>query len=165
MRCEEARPLLLRGPHETAEAHLEACTACFDWLEQHDPMVAVLQAARPAQSAVPAGVAALVLERWKPQRISVGWGIAAAVALSLIGLVLAAVVAIEAPALIASLLAGAGSVAVALGGILLGLLAVPRALILDEPGLLAGFVLATILVCALWARLYYQTQIPRRLAS
>jgi len=46
VRCEDARPLLLKGQHAEAEAHLESCEICFGWLEAHDPIVAVLQAAR-----------------------------------------------------------------------------------------------------------------------
>jgi hypothetical protein len=163
MRCEEARPFLLRGPHADAEAHLLTCDACFNWLETHDPMVSVLQATRPAASPVPAAVTAGVLQRWQPQRVSLRLGIAAAMGLSALGLALAALILANAPALITSILAGAGNVAGTAAGVVIGLLAVPRALLFDEPAVLALYVAVTVAVCALWARLYQQVQIPRRL--
>lgn len=165
MRCEDARPLLLKGQHAEAEAHLESCEICFGWLEAHDPIVAVLQAARPALSPAPASVASTVLARWQPHRVSLGTGIAAAIALSVLGLGLSALSILAAPALTASFLASASDVAAIVQAVAAGLLAVPRALLLDQPLGLAAFTVATVAVCALWARLYQQSQLPRRTVS
>lgn len=162
MRCEDARPLLLKGAPGEAEAHLEGCDACFLWLEAHDPMVGVLEAARPRLSPVPARVAAAVLARWRPHRVSFRHGIAAAMALSLIGLTLAALFVAAAPALVASLIASMGDLGGTVAAVILGLLAVPRALLFDQPMVLAVFTAGTIAVCALWARLYHQSQVQRR---
>lgn len=165
MRCEDVRPLLLKGAQGEAEAHLEDCDACFLWLEAHDPMVGVLQAARPGLCPVPARMAAAVLDRWQPHRVSFRLGIAAAMALSLIGLTLAALFIAAAPALVASLIASAGDIGGIVAAVIVGLLAVPRALLLDQPMALAVFTAGTIAVCALWARLYHQSQVQRRLIS
>jgi hypothetical protein len=165
MRCEEARPLLLKGPHAEAERHLETCPACFDWLEAHDPIVAVLQAARPAQVAAPAGMASAVLAGWQPHRVSLRLGIAAAIGLSLAGAAVSAFFVLAAPAFAASFLASMGDLGATLEGIAAGLLAVPRALLFDQPLALAAFTAATVAVCALWARLYQLSQVPRRIVS
>ena len=165
MRCEQARPLLLKGPHLEAETHLLSCEACFDWLEAHDPIVAVLQAARPAPSPVPVPIASAVLERWQPHRVSLRLGIAAAMALSLAGLALSAFSILAAPALAASLLFSIGDLAATVQAVIDGLLAVPRALLFDQPLALLAFTTATAAVCALWARLYQRSQLPRRILS
>jgi predicted anti-sigma-YlaC factor YlaD len=165
VRCEEARPLLLKGEHAQAEDHLLTCEACFNWLEAHDPLVAVLQAARPAPSPVPERLAPALVQRWQPHRVSLRLGIAAAMALSLLGLALSAISVLAAPALAASLLVSIGDVAATVQAVIDGLIAVPRALLLDQPLALAAFTAATVAVCALWARLYQQSQLPRRVPS
>jgi hypothetical protein len=90
---------------------------------------------------------------------------AAAMALSLCGLALAAIALVGAPTTAASLLVSLGDVTSTVTGVVEGLLAVPRSLIFDQPLVLAGFTAATVLACALWARLYQQSQLPRRIPS
>jgi predicted anti-sigma-YlaC factor YlaD len=165
MRCDQARPLLLKGEQAEAELHLSTCDACFEWLEAHDPIVSLLKAARPSAAAVPSGLATGVAERWQPHRVSLRLGIAAAMALSLGGLALAAVAILAAPAVAASTLVSIGDAATTAAGIVDDLLAVPRSLIFDQPLTLVAFTAATVLVCALWARLYQQSQDPRRISS
>jgi hypothetical protein len=67
MNCAQARPLLLAGD-AAAEAHLEGCAACADWLETHDPVVAMFKAARPEALPAPAGLRWGVLRDWTERR-------------------------------------------------------------------------------------------------
>jgi hypothetical protein len=66
MNCAEARPLLAAGD-PTAEAHLETCAACGEWLERSDPIVARFRAARPEALPAPAGLRSRVLRGLRSQ--------------------------------------------------------------------------------------------------
>ncbi len=62
----EARRRLLAGVDAEAEAHLEKCAACAEWLDAHDPMVARMRSARPADLALPSRVEARVRAAFRP---------------------------------------------------------------------------------------------------
>ena len=157
MRCEEARPLLLRGADPAAEAHLERCDACFHWLEEHDPIAGLVRAARPATVTPPATLRAAIVARWQPRRVSIPLGIAAAVGLA--GLMLAAVTAafLLEPAAALAFLAGVANFLEPAVTTIITILAVPRALLFDNTAVLTLYVAVTIAICAAWVRLYQRT--------
>jgi hypothetical protein len=89
MLCEEARKRLAvdsgLNPVE-AEAHLDGCAACFEWLEARDPLLRAVRAARPPQVEPAAELAPRVLAAWDGASAPAGpnlalWGLAAAVIL------------------------------------------------------------------------------------
>ncbi len=162
MQCEEARRLLRKGEDHQAEAHLETCRSCFVALEDEDPVVRLLRAARPAPVEAPPAVAGRVLERWGSERISLPLGFAAAVALALLALAMVGLAILTAPELTGSLV-GRAAIALNTGAaIVLALVAGPRALLLGNPSVLAGYALLTVSACALWLRLYQQVLSQRR---
>jgi hypothetical protein len=89
MNCSEARPLLAAGD-PAAEAHLETCAACGDWLERHDPIVVRFRAARPEALPAPASLRLGVLRRLGLRR---SWSREAFLAGALTGALAAAAVA------------------------------------------------------------------------
>ena len=91
MNCAHARPLLLAGD-AAAEAHLEGCAACADWLETRDPVVARFKAARPEALPAPAGLRWGVLRGWTERRRR--WAVPASLVAATVLLVTAAVAAV-----------------------------------------------------------------------
>jgi hypothetical protein len=164
MRCEEARALLQQRSDAESEAHLEACTTCFAWLEEHDPLVSLLCAAAPSSASAPRTISAGVLRRWPAVGVSWRLGIAAAGGLAFLAALVLWIGLVSAPAAATALLADAGTTVNALGTILSALLAVPRALLFDNPSLLAVYLFLTIAVCMVWVRLYQRIPVPRRVS-
>lgn len=157
MRCEEARPLLLRGADPAAEAHLEHCEACFAWLEEHDPIAGLVRAARPAAVTPRPTLRSTIVARWQPRRVSIPLGIAAAVGLA--SLMVAATVAafLLQPATALAFLAGVANFLEPVVATILTILAVPRALLFDNTAILTLYVAVTIAICTAWVRLYQRT--------
>jgi hypothetical protein len=132
MNCAQARPLLLAGD-AAAEAHLEGCAACADWLETHDPVVVRFRVARPEGLPAPAGLRWEVLRRWTARRRR--WAMPASLVAATLLLVTAA-----AAAVLATQAGPLASAAERLSPVLLAL-AAPRDILLSNlPGLvgLAG---------------------------
>jgi hypothetical protein len=164
MRCEEARPLLLRGAHPAAEDHLQGCNACFAWLEDHDPIAGLVRSARPSAVMPPASLKAAIVQRWHPRRIPVPVGIAAAVGLAV--LMAAATLAgfLLQPAATLAFLGILANFFEPLASTVLAILAIPRTLLFENPAILTLYIAITVAVCAAWVRLYQRT-IPRRVPS
>jgi hypothetical protein len=162
MRCEEARRRLLIGEDVEAEAHLAECTTCFSVLDERDPLVDVLRSARPDVLEVPATIASGVLRRWRPARVSWRMGMAATAGLLVLATALAGLIIWLAPTSVARPLGVASNALDVVGTIVNGVLAVPRVLVLDRPGVLAGYGVLVIIVCGLWVRLYQSIAIQRR---
>jgi predicted anti-sigma-YlaC factor YlaD len=162
MRCEEARPLLVRGADAAAEDHLQRCDGCFAWLEEHDPIAGLVRAARPGAVTPPATLKAAIVQRWHPRRIPIPLGIAAAVALA--ALMAAATIAgfLLQPAATLAFLGTLANFFEPLASTLLTILAIPRALLFENPAVLTLYIAITVAVCAGWVRLYQRT-IPRRI--
>src|SRR5919205_2693861 len=133
MRCDEVRPLLLNGSsNQAAEEHVSECSRCFSWLEQHDPVVELLQRQRPASVLLPRTFTARVLTAW--QRPALNWQLApiAFSALFLIGVFALAAAGYTYPGLMLAFLAPAGWLA----GIMenaIATLSVLVGLLLDNP--------------------------------
>lgn len=162
MLCDEARRRLRDGDDVEAEAHVAECATCFAVLEQRDPLVDVLRAARPQLRDLPPTITSRVLQRWQPARISWPLGIAAAAALLSLASVLAGLTIWLTPASIARPLALASNALDVVSTIVNGILAVPRVLFIDRPAVLAGYAVLVIIVCGLWVRLYQSLEFQRR---
>jgi hypothetical protein len=70
MRCDELRQraaggLWVLGTDADAEEHLAGCEACFDWLEQRDPLVGAVRAARPPDVQPSPALAREVVTAWR----------------------------------------------------------------------------------------------------
>jgi hypothetical protein len=162
MRCDEARRRLLAGGDPEAEAHLAGCASCFAVLEERDPLTDVLRAARPQVAEVPPTIAAGVLRRWRPARVSWRLGMAATAGLLALATALAGLVIWLAPAALAAPLRVASNALDVVSTIVNGILAVPRVLLLDRPAVLAGYGVLVVIVCGLWVRLYQSLAFQRR---
>src|SRR5262245_39848070 len=134
--------------------HLEGCAACFEALEAGDPVVRLLVAARPAEAPAPAGLAAAVLGRWRPQRVrmltTVTTGLAIAAAVVAVGIEVfvgadPSRLARVAPGLVAAASSWVGS----------GLTAAQtmQSILLGAPAVLASMTTVTIVTCAVWLKL------------
>jgi hypothetical protein len=104
------------------------------------------------------------LRRWPAVGVSWRLGIAAAGGLAFLAALVLWIGLVSAPAAATALLADAGTTVNALGTILSALLAVPRALLFDNPSLLAVYLFLTIAVCMVWVRLYQRIPVPRRVS-
>jgi len=162
MLCDEARRRLLAGGDAEAEAHLAGCATCFAILEERDPLVGVLRAARPQVREAPQTIASGVLRRWRPARVSWRLGMAATAGLLVLASALAALIIWLAPAAVATPLGVASNALDVVSTIVNGILAVPRVLLLDRPAVLAGYGVLVIIVCGLWVRLYQSLAFQRR---
>jgi anti-sigma factor RsiW len=165
MRCEEARSLLMTASdNEAAEQHLASCPTCFTWLEERDPLVERLRMDRPAAYAVPSSLAPHVLAAWR--RRGFGWqlGVLACAGLFLVAAFLLLIAGYTYPGVIAAFLAPAAWLAGVLGD-LIGSVAVVAGLLLDNPALLAFYLLTTVAICSLWVRLYQTLQASRRITG
>ncbi len=162
MQCEEARVILRQRFDPESEAHLESCSTCFAWLEERDPLVGLLRAAAPAPVPVPPTISAGVLRRWPVSGVSWRLGFAAAGGLAFLAVLVLWIGLVSAPAAATALLAEAGTTVNTLGTIVSALLAVPRALLIDNPSLLAVYLFLTVAVCMVWVRLYQRIPVPRR---
>jgi hypothetical protein len=162
MRCENARQQLTAGESLEAEAHVAECATCFAALEQQDPLVEVLRAARPQVDTVPATIGPSVLRRWQPVRISWRLGLAAAVAMLTLALALGGALIWLSPGTFARPLAIASNAFDVVSTIVNGILAVPRVLLFDRPAVLAGYIVLVIIACGLWVRLYRSLELQRR---
>jgi hypothetical protein len=162
MRCEQARALLRQRSDPESEAHLEACATCYAWLEERDPLVGLLRGAAPAIVSAPPTISAAVLGRWPAASVSWRLGIAAAGGLAFLAVLVLWIGLVSAPAAATALLSDAGTTVNTLGTILSALLAVPRALLIDNPSLLAVYLFLTIAVCMVWVRLYQRIPVSRR---
>jgi len=155
LKCDEARRRLLTdGGDSQSIEHLEGCAACFEALEAGDPVVRLLVAARPAEAPAPAGLAAVVLGRWRPRRVrlltTVTTGLAIAAAVVAVGIeVLVGAdpsrLARVAPGLVAAATSWVGS----------GLTAAQtmQSILLGAPAVLASMTAATVVTCAVWLKL------------
>lgn len=162
MPCEEARAILQQRADPEAEAHLGACPTCFDWLEERDPLVNVLRAAAPAPVVAPATLIERVLHGRRTPRVSWRLGLAAAGGLAFLAVLVLWIGLVSAPAAATALFVDAGSALDTVGTVVNALLAVPRALLTDNPALLAIYLFLTVSVCMVWVRLYQQIPVPRR---
>jgi hypothetical protein len=162
MQCEDARRRLSAGESVEAEAHVAECATCFAVLEQEDPLVEVLRAARPLVDTVPATIGPSVLRRWQPVRISWRLGLAAAVAMLALAMALAGALIWLSPGTFARPLAVASNALDVVSTIVNGVLAVPRVLLFDRPAVLVGYVLLAVIACGLWVRLYQSLELQRR---
>lgn len=162
MRCEDARRQLSASESLEAEAHVAECAACFAVLEQQDPLVDILRAARPQVDTVPATIGPSVLRRWQPVRISWRLGLAATIAMLALALALAGALIWLSPGTFARPLAIASNAFDVASTIVNGILAVPRVLLLDRPAVLVGYILLVIIACGLWVRLYQSLELQRR---
>lgn len=162
MRCDDARRRLLAGSDPEAEAHLAECAICFTILEDRDPLVGVLRAARPEVREVPLGIGPAVLRRWRPGRVSWRVGMAAGAVLLALAAALSGLTIWLAPAAVAKPLGIASNALDVVGTIVNGILAVPRVLLLDRPGVVAGYAVLAAIVCGLWVRLYQSLELQRR---
>lgn len=162
MLCEDARDRLRTGIDAEAEAHLAECVTCFAVLEERDPLVDVLRAARPRLRAVPPAIASGVLRRWRPARVSWRLGLAATAGLLVLAIALAALIFWLAPAALARPLRVASNALDVAATVVNGVLVAPRALLLDRPWVLAGSGALAIGVCGLWVRLYQSLEFQRR---
>ncbi len=163
MQCEEARRSWRAGTSlPDAEEHFRTCPACFEVLEAEDPLVDLLRAARPPAAQPSPALARRILERWQPARVSWRLGIVAAAALALAALVILGLAVWSAPGLAEASFAAASITANTGLAVLVALLAAPRVLLLGYPIVLAGYLVLTIVLCALWSRLYWQIQGSRR---
>ena len=156
MNCSQARPLLAAGD-PAADAHLEACAACGDWLEAEDRVIARFRAARPEAMPAPAGLRHGVLRRWVPARRR--W-----VTPTLLGAAAAVLIATTAFALSAyqpALLVTAGEDSRPV----IGVFAAPRELLLDNISGLVGLAGLSLLAVTLAGFFYRELGRPaRRLA-
>jgi hypothetical protein len=162
MRCEDARALWQQRSDPASAAHVEACATCFAWLEAHDPLVDLLRAAAPGAVSVPATIRVGVLRRWSAAGVSWRLGIAAAGVLAFLAVLALWMALLSAPAAAAALLAEVETTVNTLGTIVSALLAVPRALLIDNPSLLAVYLFLTTAACVACLRLYQRVPVPRR---
>lgn len=162
MRCDDARRQWRAGDAQEAAAHVAECATCFAVLEQDDPLVEVLRAARPEIRDLPSNIPHRVLQRWQPARLSWRLGIAAAAGLLGLATALAALMIWLMPKTIAGVLAVASNALDVVSTIVTGALAGPRVLVLDRPGVAAGYAVLVIIVCGLWVRLYQSIALQRR---
>jgi hypothetical protein len=70
MRCDELRHraaggLWALGADAEAEEHVAGCEACFGWLEQGDPLVGAVRAARPPEVQPSPALAREVVTAWR----------------------------------------------------------------------------------------------------
>jgi hypothetical protein len=140
-------------PDPELDAHVAGCADCFAALEEADPVVRLLTAARPADAAAPAAIGAGVLARWLPGRTQwrarLPWLAAAAVvavAFAIEGLMGAE------PGRIPVLISVGGSSWIAPVAGAVATIGAVRAAAFDIPGLLGGLSLVTVAVCGLWIR-------------
>lgn len=164
MTCEEARRILVTAPDPQALAHLEQCPTCFAALEDDDPVVGLLRAARPDAVPVPPAIAARILSSWNGARLSWRLGIVCAAGLTVLmaGLTAGAALAVwTTPDPAGSMILQAGRILGALAALGLAILAAPRALLLLNPVVLAGYAVLTVVVCAFWISLYQRVHAQR----
>ncbi len=163
MQCKEARRSWGAGASlPDAAEHFRTCPACFEALEAEDPLVDLLRAARPAAAQPSPALARRILERWRPARVSWRLDIAAAAALALAAVAILGLAVWSAPGLAGASFAAASITANTGLAVLVALFAAPRVLLLDYPTVLAGYLVLTIVLCALWIRMYWQIEASRR---
>jgi hypothetical protein len=158
MRCEELRQRAAGGlwaldADAEAEEHLAGCDSCFSWLEQRDPLIDAVRAARPPEVQPSPALTAEVVTAWRasallpvPGRAMVGLAAAALVAgaCSVSIVVVSAVLGSRLGDLIGLLGGRLGSLLVpasALGGLV-------TSQVLDHPAWLVG--LAAVAAAAAW---------------
>ena len=153
MNCSQARPLLAAGD-PAADAHLEDCAACGDWLEAEDRVIARFRAARPESLPAPAGLRQGVLRGWVPARRR--W-----VTPTLLGGAAAVLVAATIFALSvyqSALLVTAGEYSRPVLGVFAG----PRELLLDNLSGLVGLAALSLLAMTVAGFLYRELGRPAR---
>ena len=156
MNCLEARPLLLAGD-VAAEAHLDGCAACADWLETHDSLVARFKAARPEALPAPARLRWGVLRGWADRRRR--WAVPASLVAATLLLVTAAAAAVLATQ------SGPLNAAVDRFTPVLAVLAGQRDILLSNLPGLVGLAGLAVFSLALAAALYHELgRTPRLLA-